>query len=304
MLAVRVTFALTCAFRVAGWPVPYVLNEHTLPNLEISLALPAEPFPAEADAVRHQERLREEATGARMDRLRRQSRKVLLAARAQAAMIIGRAMRKNQFGPAADIEEHRSQSISFLEKRSEPLPLASIAMHIDVEPLNQPNRSWAAAIQALGRQNLVAIRNSYAEDVSHMQALSDGVLQELEVQLRKKLGMLHYNADKHENHTVKPSLVPAGFAAKLGEGNVHVVANPDGVAGVASIVRAMQTRSNIMEQLAAWKVLEIDSQLIQAERRMIKDMLEATIGRVLNSRTSITRGKNNDSEGRAAHPAV
>ena len=44
-----------------------------------------------------------------------------------------------------------------------------------------------------------------------------------EVQLRQELGMLHYNADKHENQTVKPSLVPAGFAAKLGEEHAAMV---------------------------------------------------------------------------------
>ena len=85
------------------------------------------------------------------------------------------------------------------------------------------------------------------------------------------------------------------------QGNVHVVANQDGSLGVASVVQvlfstrmqcrgnavyacreAMQTRANIMEELvlvvcfmrhferchcksqAEWKILEIDSQLLQA----------------------------------------
>lgn len=305
MLAVRLTLVLTCACRVAGWPVPYVLNEHTLPNLEISLASPKDPFPAEAEAVRHQERVRDEAMGARIDRLRRQSRKVLLAARAQAAMIIGRAMHNNISEPAADSQQQRPQSTSFLEKRMEQLPLASIALHIDVEPFNEPNATWAVGIQSLGRQTLLAVRNSYAEDVSHMQALSDGLLQELQVQLRTELGILHNSAEtKDENFSVKPSLAPAALAAKLGQGNVHIVANPDGPAGVASIVQAMQTRSSIVEQLAAWKVFEIDSQLMQAERRMIKDMLEATVGRAMNLRLPIARAKTTNALSRADGPAL
>jgi hypothetical protein len=270
-------FVLVWSVNGLKWPVPYVVDANTLPNLEVGLAAPANPFPHEEQAVRHQEHLQEEAEAARMDALRRSSRKVLVDARARTAIIIGRAM--HTLGDAFPaMGSKRTHSSSFVETQMEVSSADAIGLLVDIEPAGTPNTTWTDQIVSLGRRSVDDVHQSRDQDISNMKALSDAILRELEVQLQEQLTSLN-RTDFAASGDVNGARAPVGFTAMVGEDNVHVRAPQAEFPNVASVVQGMEARTAITEHLGQWTVLGMDMQLLQAERRMIKEMLDTAVGR-------------------------
>lgn len=278
-------FVLICAANIKNgfsWPVPYDLNADTLPNLEVSLASPRDPFPRESTAVREQEQLRETINVARMSELQRASRKVLQSTRTRAARIIGRAMHMTDGASAVGNSVDGHASTSFLENQMDSPSDDGITLRIDVLSSSVPNTTWIDDVAKFGHQAAAAAQRSYEEDVSDMKALSESILQELEVQLYAQLGSLD-RVMAAPNRTGRTNVKPTVFAVMLGEENIFVVPPTQPFSEAAFFVQAMGTRAAITDQLARWKVLEIDMQLLKAERRIIKELLDGAVGRAAAS---------------------
>lgn len=262
-----------------SWPVSYELNADTLPNLEVSLAPPQDPFPSEAMAVRQQEELHERINVARMNGLQRASRKVLLNARASASRIIGNMMHMGGNAPAISNGAPDHASTSFLDERTDALSDDGIAVHIDVASSSTADKTWTDDIIAIGNTTANAAQRAYEQDVSDMQSMSETMLRELEVQLHAQLdtsnGVL---ATTHRTPT--PNVAKAAFVSMLGEENIRVVPSSQPFPEAASFVQAMGSRAMILDHLARWKVLEIDAQLLKAQRRIIGELLDDAVSRV------------------------
>lgn len=281
MSMLSLSLMLMCAAKYvdgSAWPVPYVMNTNTLPNLEVNLASPQDPFPLQEKAARSQEFREEEAQVARMKELRRGSRKVLLDARAKAARIIGRAMRTVKGTSLAKSWPLHAQRTAFYETQLEAGSGSAIALRIDVEPAGVPNATWSNEIESIGRQTVMRVHRSRDKDVLNMQDLSAAVLNELTVQLQDQIETLNGNSNA-PNKIVNFSREPAGFAAIFGEENVHVQAAGNDFPNVASVVQAMEARTAITERLGHWTALTMDKELLQAELRMIKEMLDNAVAR-------------------------
>jgi len=274
-------FVLICAANFGNgfsWPVPYDLNADTLPNLEVSLAPPQDPFPREAKVMREQEQLRETTNVAHMDGLQRASRKVLVDVRTRAARIIERAMHMVEDVSTVGNSVASRASTSFLENQMEFPSDDNIALSIDVPSSNVPNATWIDDVVAFEHGTDAAAQRAYEEDVSDMTALSESILQELEAQLHAQLGSLNAVIVGLKS-TGTTNITATAFAALLGEDNIHVVSPTEPFPEPASFVQAMGTRASITDQLARWKVLEIDAHLFKAERRIIKELLDGAVGR-------------------------
>jgi len=274
-------FVLICAANFGNgfsWPVAYDLNADTLPNLEVSLAPPQDPFPREAKVMREQEQLRETTNVAHMDGLQRASRKVLVDARTRAARIIERAMHMVEDVSTVGNSVASRASTSFLENQMEFPSDDNIALRIDVPSSNVPNATWIDDVVAFEHGTDAAAQRAYEEDVSDMTALSESILQELEAQLHAQLGSLNAVIVGLKS-TGTTKITATAFAALLGEDNIHVVSPTEPFPEPASFVQAMGTRASITDQLARWKVLEIDAHLFKAERRIIKELLDGAVGR-------------------------
>lgn len=290
--------------RSSQWPIP---TSATMPNVELSLAPPAQPFPEVLAEVGSLSKAREAFTHVQMDRLQDMFSGALAKAQTRIGEHVGRAMLafddpallKAMATPGSSARANSSKrpparySASFLNLHAAPeaLPI-KMSVKINVIPSAPLDLVVKHQIDVLESKRAETERGFFEQVQAETQSLSDLVMRELESQIGHHLDSLLGRA----GIVLQVGRVAGftGISQNRGDGipeqaNVRVVASDVPYPTVSSLVQDMETRRDTSENLERAKIVKMQLELLKAENAVAKDALSHSVTRILAQYMSLNQ---------------
>lgn len=275
-----------CIFLVAGasaqtWPIPYEVTPDTLPNIEVHLAPPVHPLPQVAAEIQVLDKMRERSEEEKMAQLEIAFNAALESAKGQIADAVGQALKVFD-DPKIWKTERKSASthsgqVSFLQQRLNSAEEPTVRVKALAAP--PPSPTIKSKIDGLEEERAAMETHMLDTAVAEMGELTKIVIAEVEKALQLQLepwlvssgSLLHVRAKQIPGY-------PEGLPKQL---NVRVGASDVPYPTIASLVQGMESRRDTAENLIRQRVLELELKLLKAENAMIKEALDAAVGRVI-----------------------
>jgi len=244
-------------------------GQENLPDVEIRLVPPSNPWPQVSAEIGSLERSREMFEAQQMDIVISTFNAELLSAKARISEVVGRAMK------AFD----GVKSSSFGKKTASLLalgydPAEKFTVKVNVVGISDPDPSIKDKIDAIERKRADQEKLMFEQVSSDWQGLTDTVVNELEVQLQRNInaclgGRLRGKA--------------AGLLQMPDQIKVHVKTPEASYPTISSLVQDMEQRRDTSERLGMARTLELELKLLKAENDMIKDSLRLSVERIVGS---------------------
>lgn len=287
------------------WPAVNAESPEFLPEIELSLAPPAHPWPQVTSALGNLEEKREQFESVGMEKLHKSYDVVLSSAKKRIGEVIGRAMRifddaKVLRGFGFDQANRRKAlAVGFFAQQ----PLKELAqlgeiltVKVNVPPVAPPDPILKVKIEQIERKRTGKEENMFDQAVEEMKGLTDLVLAELEGALQAQISKVFSQGgfvQEHPTHSLTnvTSFMDASLQRQLPKQvNVRSVASDTRYPTVASMVADMQQRRDISEYLEQQFFLEKELELLMAENTFILTGMTHAVERVLAQYSSLVNG--------------
>jgi len=284
-MAAQVCAALCFAllpFSVASqWPVGFQSGPDLFPNIELSLAPPLHPWPQVAAELGKLEESREHVEAGNMYQLQLEFNKAAVAVPRQIGDIVGRAMRvfddpvlaKEIF---AQRGTHKLMQLStvFRQTPQEALASSVLSVKVNVAPASPPDPSLRARIDNVEYQRSKKEKDNLFESaLAEVKALTDFILSELEVQIRRNVNSMV--------GTRALSFLQTLSEQSPSQANVQVVPARESYPTVASMVNDMEMRRDLTENLERRRVLEKCMDFVMVCNDAAERALKTAVARIL-----------------------
>lgn len=292
MLALRAFFlcfiysAFVTGAAAQGWPVTEKTTD-TLPNIEVSLAPPAQPFPQAQAAIGSLDIAREAFQADQMRQLKAHANVALHDAKTRVSQTVARALRifdGAHFVRPVGLQQRsatRGRAVSFIGVDDN-----DFSFNVNVGSPKEPtDQSIRDSVDAIERKRVDLEQDMFHQASSEMATLTDTVLAELEVQLQSHANaMLIGRAPEREKGATASSV----FLEAVGQpeqANVRIVPSHTAFPTIGSLVQDMEARRDISERLEHATIIDLELTLLEAANAYIKQALEAGVQRVLAERS-------------------
>jgi len=258
------------------WPIPYEASPDTLPNIEVHLAPPVHPLPQVAAEIQVLDKMRERSEEEKMSQLEFAFNAALENAKRQIGEAVGVALRVFD---DPRVWKNVAKTASFLRVQQRPNSNEEPSVRVKALAGAPPDPAIKSKIDQLEEQRGAAEALMLDVAVAEMGELTKIAVAELEKQLQLQLEPWLVGSGsllRSEAHQVPGS--PEGLPKQL---NVRVGASDVPYPTIASLVQDMETRRDTAENLLRQRILELELKLLKAENVMIRDALNAAVGRVL-----------------------
>jgi len=278
-----VSFAFATGAAGQAWPITATTSD-MLPNIEVSLAPPAQPYPQAQASIGGLDKSREAFEADQMGELRARANAALHDAKRRISESVARALRVFDGATFVNHVGFRSSAIG----RSRAATFLgfgggdAFAFKINVQPATEPtDQSINDSFDAIERARHDLEQGFFHQASKEMSALTDTVLAELEA---------HIQANVNAAFQGRPSVremrktSPVVFLETVGspeQANVRVVPPSAAYPTVGALVQDMENRRDISERLEHAFILDLELDLLEAENAYAEEALKAGIGRVL-----------------------
>jgi len=288
---------LLCSQSVAlQWPVIQQSAQEAFPNIELSLAPPAHPWPQVAAELGNLEESRERMENANMDKLQREFNNAESHARKQIGDVIGRTMRAFDDPKLANAilaeGQIRRPAAMFRQLPQDTVGSAVMSVKVNVLPGSPPDPILREDIEDVEFLRSDREKDMFDAALTGPKMLINFILNEMEVQVRE-------NMNNVMGVTAFAS-VPRALAFMEGRSvqlpaqtNIRMVPTDVNYPTVASMVQAMETRRDIAENLERRHILEKELDLILLCNKAIEEGLKAAVSRVLARYSTLTKSLRN-----------
>jgi len=269
-------FLCSCGVWAQTWPIPYEASPDTLPNIEVHLAPPVHPLPQVAAEIQVLDKMRERAEEEKMAQLEFAFNAALENAKRQVGEAVGVALRVFD---DPRVWKNVAKTGSFLRVQQRPNSAEESSVRVKALSAAPPDPAIKMKMDQLEEQRSAAEALMLDVAIAEMGELTKIVVAELEKNLQLQLepwlvgsgSLLRLRAQQIPGS-------PEGLPKQL---NVRVGASDVPYPTIASLVQDMESRRDTAENLVRQRILELELKLLKAENVMIKDALNAAVGRVL-----------------------
>jgi len=259
-----------------SWPIPYEASPDTLPNIEVHLAPPVHPLPQVASEIQVLDKMRERSEEEKMSQLEFAFNAALENAKRQIGEAVGVSLRVFD---DPRVWKNVAKTGSFLRVRQRPNSAEEPSVRVKALAAAPPDPAIKIKMDQLEEQRSAAEALMLDVAIAEMGELTKIVVAELEKQLQLQIEPWLVGSGsllRSEARQIPGS--PEGLPKQL---NVRVGASDVPYPTIASLVQDMETRRDTAENLLRQRILEFELKLLKAENVMIKDALNAAVGRVL-----------------------
>jgi len=259
-----------------SWPIPYEASPDTLPNIEVHLAPPVHPLPQVASEIQVLDKMRERSEEEKMSQLEFAFNAALENAKRQIGEAVGVSLRVFD---DPRVWKNVAKTGSFLRVRQRPNSAEEPSVRVKALAAAPPDPAIKIKMDQLEEQRSAAEALTLDVAIAEMGELTKIVVAELEKQLQLQIEPWLVGSGsllRSEARQIPGS--PEGLPKQL---NVRVGASDVPYPTIASLVQDMETRRDTAENLLRQRILELELKLLKAENVMIKDALNAAVGRVL-----------------------
>lgn len=272
------------------WPVMQRNLQETFPNVELSLAPPLHPWPQVTAELNKLEENRERMENSYMDKLQSRYNAAVTRSRRRIGNLIAQMLHAFDDPDLLKSVLH-SKKLSpptFRQLPQESMRSDALSVKVNVLPASPPDPSLRHHIDDIEYQKSAHERRMFESAFGDLTALSNFVLNELEVQIQNHVSAIRGASDVNQ-HLRATNFLGERFTQLPSQSIFRVVPSDVQYPTLISMVQDMEARRDISENLEVKLIIEKEIDFLMLCNTAIAEYLHTAVNRILSQYNIIIR---------------